>query len=114
MGCFKSVKVSDGKKDELGEVIPVPFLQIDKGAGKPTLAQIAKFEAAFLEPICETALARGILPNPEKLDKDGKFVNFAAGDVEGLELLRDKLKKKFKTLQKEDVKKRPLTALAYN
>ena len=96
----------------------------------------AAFEATYRENpnACEIALARGYLPNPEK-SKDNatvekalaeyaagkigiadltmaRFEPFAAGDKEGFEAFVGKLRVKYKALEKEDMKRRPLTALA--
>lgn len=137
MGSLASIVERKGSKTDIGEVVPIPILKTDRKTGVSTTDNWAAFEAAYKEDTasCEVALARGYLPNPEKPKdekevkaaladyRDGKigivdltrkrFEAFAAADKEAFEAYLDKLKKKYRALEKEDLKKRPLTALAY-
>lgn len=137
MSSFSSFVERPGKRDEMGEVVPIPVLNTSRKTGTSTADDWAAFEASYRENAnaCEVALARGILPNPQKpkADKDvadllakfkegkiklveltmGRFQAFPAGDKEGFEDYTDKLKAKYKGLEKEDIKRRPLTSLAY-
>lgn len=138
MGSLASIVVTKGGREVLADVVPVPVLKVDRKTGSYTGDQLAAFEGAYREETAtiETALARGMLPNPEKPVTDkvkldaalaeyqaGKitiaqytsrrFEPFMAGDNDGLQAYVQKLKVKYKALEKEDLKKRPLGALAY-
>lgn len=138
MGSLASIVVTKGNREQLADVVPIPVLKIDRKTGLSSADNLAAFDAAYREETAtiETALGRGMLPNPEKpvLDKaavdkamtdyrDGKitiaqltskrFEPFIAGDNEALQAYVQKLKVKYKALEKEDLKKRPLGALAY-
>jgi hypothetical protein len=137
MGKLASLVISKGSRETLADVVPIPVLDVDRKTGVSSPDQVAAFEAAYREETAtiETALGRGMLPNPEKPVEKAKadaalasyqagkttiaqftkerFEPFAAGDNDGLQAYVQKLKTKYKALEKEDLKKRPLGALAY-
>ena len=138
MGSLASIVVTKGSKENLADIVPIPVLHVDSKTGIPSADNIASFEAAYREEksTIEVALSRGLLPNPErpitekaKVDAAAvayrerkisiaeyttrRFEPFDAGDVEALDAYCEKLKKKYKALEKEDMKKRLLGALAY-
>lgn len=138
MGSLASIVVSKGNRETLADVVPIPVLHVDRKTGQSNGDQLASFEAGYREETTtiETALSRGLLPNPErpvtdkvKLDaalaeyQAGKitiaqltqrrYETFPAGDTDALNAYVLKLKSKYKSLEKEDMKKRPLGALAY-
>lgn len=138
MGSLASIVVTKGNREQLADVVPIPVLKVDRKTGQSNADQLASFEGAYREETAtiETALGRGLLPNPEKpvMDKaktdaafaeynagkitiaqltSKRFEPFAAGDNESLQAYVQRLKVKYKGLEKEDLKKRPLGALAY-
>lgn len=137
MGSLSSYVERKGKRDEMGEVVPIPVLKTDRKTGASTSDDLAAFEGAYREDASaiEVALSRGILPNPEKpaeaktaaaaLEqfKAGKmnivdltmarFEPFQAADKVAFEAYIERLKKKYKALESEDMRKRPLSQLSY-
>lgn len=138
MGLMGSIVEKKASRTEIGEVVPIPVLRTNRKTGISTSDDLAAFEASYREndAACEVALSRGLLPDPEApvdqktLDvllsefKAGKmnlveltrkrFKPFIEADTEAFKAYQDKLKSKYKALEKEDLKKRPLGALAYN
>lgn len=97
MPVFQSVEVKQEVRDNKGDIITLGrTVMVPKLPKNYTDADLASYEAALMEPVCDDALDLGLL-----VKEDG--IPFTK---EELEAKRKAIKEKYKERMKEDAKRR--------